>query len=540
VFDAEGNQLVQNIPDQTLQIVPKDIPHGERLIEVLNALSPILNEPSQSLNQEVESLRSSSYQSLLFRDHLPYDTAMKLRLIERELPGFHVVIVNTRKYLFHDLFAHLLGYTGKISNEEKQEKLAQGYELTEQTGKTGIEFAYEKMLRGTNGREQVEVDATGKEKRVLASSQPTSGSSITLSLRSDIQRVAHDALQSMVKNIGSTGASLIALDPRNGEVISMVSSPSYDPNIFTSDQNTQSIESYIHDDRRPLFPRAISGQYPSGSTIKPFIAVTALTEHVISPSTIIQSTGGIRIGKWFFPDWQAGGHGPTDVRKAIAQSVNTFFYTIAGGDDTFTGLGIDRLVAGLKRFGFGQTTNIDLPGESMGLLPTPEWKEQIKKDRWYIGDTYHLAIGQGDVLVTPLQMAVATAVVANGGTLYQPHCVKSVQRDDGSRESIEPIVRTETLGSAPSMRVVREGMRDAVLSGSARGLGSLPVAAAGKTGTAQFGNEGKTHAWFTAFAPYDNPEIVVTVVVEGGGEGHTTALPVAREVLVRYFSTTSP
>lgn len=540
VYDRHGSLLVRNIPNETLQIIPADLPQGETLRASVEKIASILGEPTELVLRDVEEKRSSAYQSSILREHLAYETALKIRLIESSLQGFRIAETATRQYLGGDAFSHVLGYTGKIGAEERKQRLSEGYNLTDQIGKTGLEQFYETTLRGKDGRKQIEVDSLGKEKRVVASETPDLGKNLYISINAEMQKRAGEKLQEVMERTHSTGGAVVALDPRNGEILALVSAPGFNNNLFTSIIDPHAFERLLTDERNPLFFRPISGQYPSGSTIKPLVASAALAEHVIDARTTVNSTGGIRIGQWFFPDWQAGGHGITDVRKAIAQSVNSFFYTIGGGTDTFTGLGVERMVNILKQFGLGRTTGIDLKAEATGLLPTPEWKEKTKKERWYIGDTYHLAIGQGDVLVTPLQMAVSTAAIANGGSVFQPRLVTTIAYPDGHREPVPPSITATLPAETGDLALVREGMRDAVLSGSARSMQSLPVSSAAKTGTAQFGSGSETHAWFTTFAPYENPEIVIAVVVERGGEGHDAALPVARDILQWYFSKDHP
>ena len=293
----------------------------------------------------------------------------------------------------------------------------------------------------------------------------------------------------------------------------------------------------LNDPDRPLYNRSMGGEFPSGSTIKPVISAAALQEGIITESTTFLSNGGLRIDKWFFPDWKAGGHGMTNVRKAIAESVNTFFYIIGGGYEGTTGLGVDRLAKYFKLFGLGSQTGIDLPGEVDGFVPSKEWKETTKKENWYIGDTYHLAIGQGDLNVTPLQVANYTAYFANGGKLLVPHLVKEI-RPSGSQVGTPvpvKIIRSGIVNPA-YVQIVREGMRQTVVAGSARSLQQVPVPMAGKTGTAQWSTKKDPHAWFTGFAPYDDPTIVITILVEEGKEGSTIAVPIAREVLQWYFA----
>ncbi|TSC61585.1 MAG: Uncharacterized protein G01um1014106_729, partial [Parcubacteria group bacterium Gr01-1014_106] len=287
----------------------------------------------------------------------------------------------------------------------------------------------------------------------------------------------------------------------------------------------------------PFLNRATQGQYVPGSTFKIAVASAGLEERAISAQTTVDSTGGIRIGQWFFPDWKAGGHGRTDVVKALAESVNTFFYTIAGGMDDASGIGIEKLTTWARQMGFGEHTGIDLPEEGRGFLPSPSWKEEVKKEPWYIGDTYHAAIGQGDVLVTPLQLAVATSVIANGGTRVAPRLIDAIEGPDGSiQERMPPMIRSENVLSPRTIDLVRAGMRSAVTDGSARGLNALPVVVSAKTGTAQVGGTDRTHAWVTVFGPSHSADLALVVLLEGAGGGDTFAVPVAREILAWYFA----
>jgi penicillin-binding protein 2 len=279
----------------------------------------------------------------------------------------------------------------------------------------------------------------------------------------------------------------------------------------------------------PLFNRVAGGSYPPGSTIKPLLAAAGLAEGIISPETSWLSTGGIRVGQWFFPDWKAGGHGATDVKKALAESVNTFFYRLVGGDEGQSGLGPETAGEYLRAFSWGEITGIDLPGEVVGLVPTPAWKEETKHERWYVGDTYHLAIGQGDVLASPLQIAVATAAIANGGNVPTPFLVERQRTFAGNDVSHSPQLRSMPVAEQ-HLQTVREGMRQAVTAGSARRLLSLPISVAGKTGTSQFGGGDETHAWFTSFGPYEKPDLVVTVLLERAGGGEEAAVPIAEQI----------
>ncbi|PIS42105.1 MAG: penicillin-binding protein 2 [Candidatus Kerfeldbacteria bacterium CG08_land_8_20_14_0_20_40_16] len=538
IYDRNETLLTRNVPNFTLSIIPADLPEepGERK-NIIGTVARIIKISAEEIEQKLEGVPTYSYEPIEIQEYIEYDQALLLRVETRLFPGINFSIKDSREYLEPDSTAHLIGYTGKITVEELELSENQDYLLTDTIGKTGLEYQYEKILRGEDGKKRIEVDSLGKEKKLIASKDPRSGQNITLAIDLGLQKVLDQSLKKMVSNTNSPGAAAVALDPRNGEVLALVSVPGFDSNEFIKGISLENFQNLINDPNRPLFMRAVSGQYPPGSTIKPIIASAALQEGIITPQTTVLSTGGLQVGPNFFPDWKAGGHGLTDVKKALAESVNTFFYTIGGGYEDFTGLGVDRINQYARLFGLGETLGIDFTAEANGFLPTKQWKEDAKGERWYLGDTYHLAIGQGDILVTPLQVADYTAAIANGGTLYQPHLVQSTQ-DPESNQALkkDPVVIRKDFIQSSYLKTVREGLRQAVTAGSASALQSLVVPAAGKTGTAQIGEEDKTHAWFTGFAPYDSPEIVITVIVEKGGEGHATALPVAREGFNWYFN----
>lgn len=326
------------------------------------------------------------------------------------------------------------------------------------------------------------------------------------------------------------------MDPRNGGVLAFVSIPGFDANIFSGKIDSKNYNRLLQDENRPMLNRIFGGLYPPGSTIKPFVASSALDAGIIDENTTILTPPEIKIGEWIFPDWKA--HGSADVKKAIAESNNIFFYALGGGYDKIQGLGSDLLKKYLTRFGFGEVTGIDIPGEQAGLVPDRAWRKKVKNDNWYIGDTYHMAIGQGDMLVTPLEIATATAAIANGGTLYEPRVAKEIVSAE-TGETIQKIaskIKKKEIINGDALRIVRDGMRMTITSGSGYSTfgNDFPIEVAGKTGTAQFGSEGKTHAWFTSFAPFNDPKIAVSVFVEAGGEGYQYAAPVAKTAYEWY------
>lgn len=534
IFDRDGVALVKNIPDFSIILSPQDVPRKtEQFNEYLQKLAIALKNPVGELEKNIKD--SLDKASLTLSEGLTRDEAMSLELRLNGINGIKVVKTPSRLYDSLPGLGHIVGYVGKVTEEdlERRPELL----LTSTIGKSGIEKSFDELLQGKPGIETLEVDSTGKKIRSVGVQPSVPGNSLVLTIDDKLQQVAATSLLEAIKKNRATSGAAIALDPRNGQVLAMVSAPIFDNNIFSRITKQADRQKTLLDPLSPLVNRSISGQYPSGSTIKPIIASAALAEKVVSPDTKIDtSEGKITIGQWTFPDWKL--HGITDVRQAIAESNNIFFYSVGGGYKNIHGLGADRLAKYLNKFGFGQKTNINIPGETSGLVPTPDWKENAKKEPWYIGDTYNLSIGQGDLLVTPLQLTRAVGVIANGGTLYQPNLLKSVlSSDELENKDVSPKVAASKIIGSDWLRVVREGMRRAVLVGSARSFSSLPITVAAKTGTAQFNvAKDRTHSWFTAFAPYENPEIVLSVIVEGGGEGFSVAAPVAKNIIEKYFN----
>ncbi|MCK5320558.1 penicillin-binding protein 2 [Candidatus Parcubacteria bacterium] len=552
IYDRQGRPLVRNRANFMLYFIPADISKDEEERNLIfNELSLILENLSiDDLNEKYNSVPQKSLearQPLFIADNIAYDKAMKLYILSDFWFGIVLSNRTNRDYLVYGLenedepddyffsMSHIMGYTGKI-NKEELEKFGKEYLPIDYIGKMGIEYFWENELKGKSGRKQIEVDAFLKEKKIISIVEPEDGNNLVLSLDVMAQTKLEEILNKHLTKLKCAKASAIAMDPSNGEILAMVSLPAYDNNAFARGISQEEYSALVSHPDKLLFNRSISGEYPSGSTIKPLMLAAALEEGIISEHTSFLSVGGLRIGEWFFPDWLAGGHGRTDARKAIAQSVNTFFYYIGGGYEDFRGLGVEKIVEYGSLFGLGAQMGVDLAGEASGFLPSREWKESYKNEPWYIGDTYHLAIGQGDLLVTPLQVAVFTSVFANSGKLYRPHFIKEILSSDDKVIRVfedEPI-RKDFIDPY-NIHVVRQGMRQTVTLGSARSMQSVPVAVAGKTGTAQWSSKNEHHAWFTGFAPYDNPELVITILIEEGGEGSSAAVPVAMEFLEWYF-----
>ncbi|HBV58197.1 MAG TPA: penicillin-binding protein 2 [Candidatus Magasanikbacteria bacterium] len=540
IYDRNLVPLLANIPNFTLNLLPQDLPKDEiQREEVINKISALAQIPTEEIKNKIEEFKDFSYRSINIRDNLDYETAVLLNVASAEFPGMSVEISSRRQYFFTEPTAastiittslsHLFGYMGKVNKDDLT--LNPNYLPTDFIGKSGLEKTYEKDLRGTYGKREIEVDAFGKEKNTVSVDAPQAGKNLILAIDLNLQKKLEESLATELRASNKKKASAVALDPKNGEILALVNLPTYNNNLFSRGISFEEYQKLLVDPNAPMFSRAWAGSFPSGSVIKPIIAAAALSEGLINRQTTFLSSGGLQINTWFFPDWKAGGHGATNVVKALAESVNTFFYIIGGGYENFAGLGLEKIAEYLKKFGLANTLGIDLPGETAGFIPSREWKEDIKKERWYIGDTYNLSIGQGDLLVTPLQVANYTAIIANGGTSYRPHIVKNIENSE-TKEKIDIVPKIIEKNVLPDsiLKIVREGMRSTIISGSAQLLNTLPIAVAGKTGTAQWSSKYSPHAWFTGFGPYENPQIVLTILIEEGGEGSHVAVPVAREV----------
>ncbi|MFA6429081.1 MAG: penicillin-binding protein 2 [Patescibacteria group bacterium] len=527
IRDRDGVILAENTPRFQVVLTPRDLlaDAGERDREISTA-ARILGMSMGDFAPFSHATGSARDESVIVSDRVPYAQAMAMAVALPQLPGFRLDVRPKRRYpLSTEIpsLSHILGYVGTLSEEEYATRRGTGYRHADEIGKTGIERSYEPALRGTVGERLTEVDARNRVKGYAGETPANNGEEIQLALDVDLQRSAEEALREALQKAKVTRGAVVAMDPRDGSILAAVSLPAYDNNAFAGGVSSTVYQALIGNNDRPLFARAWAGAYPSGSTVKIVVSAAALSEGIINANTTIISSGGLRIGAWFFPDWKPGGHGVVNVRKAIAQSVNTFYYMVGGGYESFVGLGATRLSNWMKKFGLGERTGLDVPSEASGHVPSPAWREE-RGEEWYVGDTYNLSIGQGDLLVTPMQVAAYTSSIANGGYRIQPHFFKNATTTSHDR-----------LADAGVIQTVQQGMREGVLSGSSRALASLPFQAAGKTGTAQWNKDKNTHAWHTAYAPYDRPEIVVTVLLEEGGEGSSTAIPVSRQVLDAWW-----
>ena len=536
IEDFNGSILARNVPSFDAVFVPAHVPQTDTLKEsMIRKISPLLSLGADELRGIVAQQDIDDRNTYLLEENIPEEVA--LEIIERtsELPGVYVGKTARRQYVDGPTFSHIIGYDGKITKEELEKNPS--YIMTDYIGKEGLEYSYEKYLHGRHGARRFEVDSNNNIKEDLGVINPVSGKTLILNVDADLQRYATSVLTAILEeNQDATGATAVAVDPRDGGVRALVNVPAYDNNLFAEGISADQYKGLLKDEKKPLINRAIAGEYPPGSTFKPVVAAMSLQERIITEDTVINCTGGIHVGEWAFPDWKV--HGPTDVKKAIAESCDVFFYSLGGGWGEISGLGIGRLDRYGRLFGFGSISEIDLPGEMAGNMPNNNWKFKRFGEKWYIGDSYHASIGQGYVTATPLQLANSIAAIANGGTLFRPHVVKSIiDPVTGEKQLIESKIAENSIIDKKNISIVREGMRQTVngSEGSGRSLNSLEVDTAGKTGTAQFGIEEKLHSWYVSFAPYEDPEIAMVVLVEGGGEGHEWAVPATKKIYEWLF-----
>ncbi|HUT96289.1 MAG TPA: penicillin-binding protein 2 [Candidatus Paceibacterota bacterium] len=524
IYDKNKTPLTINIPKLDLAIIPADLIKEANYKEIIKKLSEVIGISEDIIQDKIEQNKEISYPIIVVED-LEKEKAI---FLESEFNIISEIKIqkNSRRY-YEDgvIFSHILGYIGKVSPKEVKERK---YFLDDYIGRTGIEEYYENRLRGTYGEELIEIDNKGKTQKILAVKDPIPGNDLILSVDAELQKVLYQSLKSRLSGMSTSRAAAIAMNPQNGKILALVSFPSFDNNSFIKG-NSEYIQKIFQDKNNPLINRVISGRYPPGSTIKPMIASAALEENTINPDKIINCPGLINLFNssgniyWTFRDWDT--HGAVNMTKAIAESCDVYFYTVGGGYGNQEGLGIDRIKKYLELFGWGEKTGIDLPGEIVGFIPDADWKKETKNQEWFIGDTYNTSIGQGDVLMNPLQLTSAIAVIANNGKLYQPQLTELTQ----------PKLIRENFIKEENLEIVRQGMRETIVSGTAMSLNDLPVEVAGKTGTAEASGM-SPHAWFTAFAPYENPEIVITVLIENGAEKGGVSVAVAREILNWYFS----
>lgn len=534
IYDSQSQPLVENALSFNLVMIPAELPRDRELqAKMVEILAGLWERDPEEIKNQFKEIDRFSFRPVLVLEDLTHSELLAFKAKSEELPGFRLEENFKRVYPDRGIFSHILGYTGRVTANKIND--SPDYLLTDLAGQSGLEAEYENILRGRHGVTLVESYARGGTGRVMSSTGAAAGDNLTLFVDTELQKKVTEVAGRFLASLGLSKAAVVAVEPKSGGIMALQSFPLFDGNIFGRRLSPESYKRVFENPSQPLFNRAVSGLYPPGSTLKPFLGLAALEEKIIDDKTVVNDTGSIMVGSQEFRGWSV--LGIVDIYRAIAMSSNIFFYAVGGGYGEITGLGPIKMGEYLKKFGFSNLTTIDLPGESMGFIPTPDWKRLAKKESWFTGDTYNMSIGQGFTQVTPLQLAAATAAVANNGFLIKPRVVKAITDKDGKIvSSIEPEILNQNFVAANSLAIIRRAMGETVISGSARSLANLPGGAGGKTGTAQTGIGNNTHAWFTVFAPYQDPKIVLTVLVENGGEGSSVAVPIAKEILEWYLA----
>jgi len=543
IFDKNGVVLAHNFFVYTLEITPARVKNVE---ETINQLSELVEIGALDRKRFKKILsESQEFESVPLRTHLNEAEAARFAVNRYRFPGVEIKSRLFRHYPQGALGSHLVGYIGRINDKDlinlKESGELSNYKGSDHIGKSGLEEYYESVLHGKTGFKQVETDSGGHAVRVLSSTPPVPGDNLILSVDSKLQKIGEDAF-------GDRRGALVAIQPQTGEVLAYVSMPTFDPNLFIGGIDTESWKALNESLDRPLINRPLRGIYPPGSTFKPFIALAGLEAGRRAPPFSINDPGFFTLpgNTHRYRDWKPQGHGVVDMRKAITISCDTFFYGLAHE------MGIHAMTDFVRHFGFGQRSGIDIKGELEGLLPTPEWKKRRWNQPWYPGETVIFGIGQGYMLATPMQLAQATAIFANNGVAMKPHLVTGIQEaSSGIVRPVEQVVTDRIELKPENVEIVRKGMEDVTLPGGtavAVGAGA-PYTVAAKTGTAQvvgikqgekydaskLDERHRDHALFIAYAPADDPQIALAVIVENGGSGGSVAGPIARKVMDYYL-----
>jgi penicillin-binding protein 2 len=531
LYDRNGISLVDGYPSFDVSLYRQDVPNLDALIL---PLSRILCLSPAKIRARIEGAKATvpPHQPLKIKTDIPRAELAAVETRRPDLPGIVVDVVIRRHYPFKDLASHLIGYLGEINSRELEREEYASHKIGSLVGKSGIEKRYELELMGDSGGRQIEVNALGQRIRLLGQVEPSPGNNLVLTLDLELQKAAEEAMR------GKRGA-LVAMNPQNGDILALVSKPDFDPNLFARGLSVESWRSIVENPAHPLQNRAVQGQYPPGSVFKVIVAIAALEEHVVTPETTFQCTGIFSYGDRDYRCWKENGHGRISFRQAMVESCDIYFYHLG------LLLGVDRIAQYAYRLGLGSPTGYPLGQEKPGLVPTSSWKWRRLGIPWQPGETISTAIGQGFILVTPLQVASTLSAIANGGKVYRPRIVESIRSSDGEflREVAPSVSRSFQL-SPSTLKLLRESLWAAVNSPAGTGGQALVpgLDVAGKTGTAQVIQRREDqsepvlpgqqdHAWFACFAPVNDPQITVVVLIEHGGHGGAAAAPIARKVL---------
>lgn len=532
VYDRNGEVLAKNVPSFNLGLVLADI---NDLNKTITRIAPVINLSPDDIKEKINSSKYyDPFSPVIIKENISIREVAIIESNRWNLQGVVIVVEGRREYPNKEFAAHLIGYVGEISQEQLKEDEYISEPMGRIIGQNGIEKFYDGVLRGKVGRKNIEVDAAGRERRLLNITEPVSGDNIVLSIDFQIQKIAEEALA------GRRGA-IVAMDTETGEILALVSHPAFDPNILSKRLSSKVWQQIVSNPSHPLNNRAIQGIYPPGSVFKIVMAYGGLEGGYIDQDNKISCIGRMQFGNRLFRDWKSEGHGVVSLHKAVSESCDVYFYQLGNRME------IDNIARYANLFGLGETTGIDLPSEKKGLVPSTEWKLANRKERWYAGETLSVSIGQGYLSVTPLQQAVMLNAIANSGLIVRPRVLKSVISDKDKKTFEFPPVEAGSIPINESMlTTIKNALRGVVHDNGGTGWAarSTVVDIAGKTGTAQVvgrrlqGIESwmyNDHAWFVAFAPVNKPKITVAVLVEHGGHGGSAAAPIAKRIIEEYF-----
>jgi penicillin-binding protein 2 len=517
IFDRNGIPLVKNSPYYYASLIPDEFDKSK-----VDLLSKVLNVPEEEILEKINKNGPNPLSPVKLKQGLSFNEVAYIESRRSDFPGLIVEVEVSREYIYGDVASHLIGYLGKLTPAQSKNSAFSDIPLDAFIGQWGVEKLFDKSLRGMPGKRVIEVNALGREIRLLQVKPPLKGEDITLSLDINVQKEAEKAF-------GEKAGALVAINPENGEILSIISKPSFDPNLFTRGISYDEWIVLSRDKRNPMLNRALQSQYPPGSTFKIIIAIAGLEEGVINPKTKVECKGGINYGRWHFGCWRK--HGVLSLHRAIVESCDTYFYEVGKH------LGIEKIFNYATIFGLGKETGVELVKERKGLIPNTEWKYKNKKLPWFIGETFNTSIGQGYVSVTPIQLAVMTGAVVNGGNLYRPTLIKGTN----------PVLLKKLILKPETLEIIKNGLYGVVNEPGGTGWAakSQLTNIGGKTGTAQVAAIKKDsqslperlrdHAWFVAFAPIEKPDIALAVFVEHGGHGGAAAAPIAKRAIEEYI-----
>jgi penicillin-binding protein 2 len=527
IYDRAGRIMADTRPSFNMYITPEDIKDFNQTVD---GLAKLINIDREDIidKMKVASGFPPSF-PVKIKSDISMDEVAKIEANRIYLPGVTIQIEPKRNYPYGKMMAHMLGYVSEISDEELKNKALNGYSPGDNIGRYGLERAYETYLRGKDGEKRVEVDAMGREVRTLETIEAISGNNLYLNINLDVQLAVEKAFE-------NKKGGCITLETKTGAVLALVSRPSFDPNMFASGITKEDWKAIATDKNHPLQNRVIQGRYPPGSTFKIVSALKALEEGLINEKTGYTCRGGFPFGNRVFKCWKKGGHGIISIHRAIVESCDVFFYNVG------LKLGVDRIHEMSEAIGLTKITGIDLPGEKNGLVPSAAWKQKTYGQPWYEGETVSVSIGQGAVWLTPAQLVQLSAFVANEGVTFKPQIVNRIVSLEGKTiKTFEPVMNSNVKLKKDVFRIVKEGMKGVVNeeSGTAYGSRLQNISISGKTGTAQsVGEKGKNlgdHAWFIAFAPFEEPTISISILIEHGGHGSSASAPIAKLIAETFF-----